>query len=211
MNWRVKEKKERHGGISRVGVLVCLAGLSGCALDVPVYIPETSTVLFETEEGNFEVELYRQAAPITTANFLRYIAEEMYEGGEFYSATQYSSGDGEPGGYIQGNIPAKNALYKHLPISLESTDLTGLEHEDGTISMARPPETGATTVFFICIGDQPQFDFGGDGHSDGQGFAAFGRVTAGMDVVRRIHARGSASGEMRDPVEIYQIRQLRTR
>lgn len=74
------------------------------------------------------------------------------------------------------------------PIPLERTSATGLRHEDGTISMARGGPDTAVSDFFICIGPQPELDFGGARNPDGQGFAAFGRVVSGMDVVRRLHA-----------------------
>jgi peptidyl-prolyl cis-trans isomerase A (cyclophilin A) len=75
------------------------------------------------------------------------------------------------------------------PVAPETTAQTGRRHVDGTVSLARAePGTGSAQYFFICIGDQPALDFGGTRNPDGQGFAAFGRVVRGMDVVRRIHA-----------------------
>ena len=85
------------------------------------------------------------------------------------------------------------------PVALERTSLTGIRHVDGTISMARGEPNSATSSFFICIGDQPELDFGGERNPDGQGFAAFGRVTQGMDVVRRIQ-KSPAEGQALVPL-----------
>jgi peptidyl-prolyl cis-trans isomerase A (cyclophilin A) len=85
------------------------------------------------------------------------------------------------------------------PIQQETTAQTGLKHLDGTISMARLEPGSATSEFFICVGDQPELDFGGKRYADGQGFAAFGRVTQGMEVVRAIQAL--PSGGDRPPVQ----------
>jgi peptidyl-prolyl cis-trans isomerase A (cyclophilin A) len=84
------------------------------------------------------------------------------------------------------------------PIPLERTTVTGILHKDGVISMARSRPDTATSDFFICIGDQPSLDFGGARNPDGQGFAAFGRVVSGMDVVRAIH-KAPAEGETLTP------------
>ena len=73
------------------------------------------------------------------------------------------------------------------PIPHETTQQTGLRHADGTLSMARNEPGTASSEFFICVGDQPELDFGGKRNPDGAGFAAFGKVLAGLDVVRKIH------------------------
>ena len=92
------------------------------------------------------------------------------------------------------------------PIPLERTSKTGLRHVDGTISMARDGPETATSEFFICIGDQPELDFGGRRNPDGQGFAAFGRVTAGMEVVRRIQQSPAREQRLDPPITILRIR-----
>jgi peptidyl-prolyl cis-trans isomerase A (cyclophilin A) len=95
------------------------------------------------------------------------------------------------------------------PIELERTSVTGLHHLDGTLSMARAGANTATSDFFICIGPQPELDFGGKRNPDGQGFAAFGRVTVGMDVVRAINAAPADSNQrLTPPVAIIRIRRL---
>jgi peptidyl-prolyl cis-trans isomerase A (cyclophilin A) len=88
------------------------------------------------------------------------------------------------------------------PIRLERTRDTGLQHLDGTLSMARDGPDTAQDSFFICIGDQPELDFGGNRNPDGQGFAAFGKVVSGMDLVRRIHDGTAAGQQLTPPVRI---------
>ena len=91
------------------------------------------------------------------------------------------------------------------PIALERTSAIGLLHRDGTLSMARNEPDTATSDFFICIGDQPSLDFGGKRNPDGQGFAAFGRVVKGMDVVRKIQAAPAQEQTLTPPVRILKI------
>jgi peptidyl-prolyl cis-trans isomerase A (cyclophilin A) len=93
-------------------------------------------------------------------------------------------------------------------LALERTRDTGLSHKDGTVSMARAGPDTATSDFFICIGDQPPLDFGGKRNPDGQGFAAFGRVVAGMDVVRRIQAAPAEGQSLKPPVRILRAKRL---
>jgi len=88
---------------------------------------------------------------------------------------------------------------------LERTSLTGLSHVDGALSMARGAPDSARSSFFICIGDQPSLDFGGNRNLDGQGFAVFGRVTVGMEVVRRIQIGEAVAQRLVEPVPIDSI------
>ena len=91
---------------------------------------------------------------------------------------------------IQAGTNPDKAKDDFAPIKLERTKDTGLLHKNGVISMARDGPDTATSDFFICVGDQPELDFGGKRNPDGQGFAAFGIVTKGMDVVKKIqHAK----------------------
>ena len=95
-----------------------------------------------------------------------------------------------------------------LATALAVLRATGLRHLDGTLSMARDGPDTATGDFFICIGDQPELDFGGRRHPDGQGFAAFGRVVRGMDVVRAIQAAPADAQHLTPPVRILSARIL---
>jgi peptidyl-prolyl cis-trans isomerase A (cyclophilin A) len=147
---------------------------------------KTPKCLIKTQLGNITVELYPDKAPVTVANFLRYVDAHLYDRSSFFRAVTL---DNQPdnvvkieviqGGYV-------DSLKEFPPIPMETTEQTGLHHIDGTISMARSKPASATSSFFICINDQPALDFGGKRNPDGQGFAAFGNVTRGMDVVKKI-------------------------
>ena len=97
-------------------------------------------------------------------------------------------------------------IRRYEPIALERTTGTGLSHRDGTISMARFAPDSAVSDIFICIGDQPSLDFGGLRNPDGQGFAAFGQVTRGMDIVRAIQQSPHEEQRLTPPVVIQAIR-----
>lgn len=143
-------------------------------------------VVMATTLGNIEIEVLVEAAPLTSGNFLRLVDGGHLNGGTFYRVVSPENDHGSPViSVIQGGIGDADGPF--APIAHESTDDTGLLHTDGAISMARAGVGTATTEFFICIGDQPALDFGAARNPDGQGFAVFGRVVAGMDVVRAIH------------------------
>ena len=157
-------------------------------------------VLIETDKGDIEVELDAAKAPNTVANFLKYVDGKFYDGGKFHRTV---TPDNQPDNkvkieVIQGGINPDKMKDEFKPIKIERTKDTGLKHKDGTISMARDDPDTATSDFFICIGDQPELDFGGKRNPDGQGFAAFGRVTKGMDVVKKIQA-SAAKGQTLEP------------
>ena len=97
---------------------------------------------------------------------------------------------------IQGGLYSEEKMF--TPIEHETTDKTGIKHLDGVISMARNEPGSATSEFFICVGDQPELDYRGKRNPDGQGFAAFGKVVDGMDIVRKIHQQ-PAGGQMLAP------------
>ncbi|HAB15431.1 MAG TPA: hypothetical protein DCE44_03165 [Verrucomicrobiales bacterium] len=157
-------------------------------------------VLLQTALGDVEFELSAQVAPVTVTNFLRYVQDGLYADGRFFRTVTAAN---QPTNAVKIAViqaeanPAKtNEFYP--PIRLERTRDTGLKHLDGAISMARDGPDTAQSDFFICVGDQPELDFGGKRNPDGQGFAVFGRVTKGMELVRQIHA-GSARGQQLDP------------
>ena len=142
--------------------------------------------LIKTSLGNITVEVYPGKAPATVANFLRYVDAHRYDSSSFFRAVRM---DNQPNNNVKieviqgGNV---DSLEQFPPIPMETTGQTGLHHLDGTISMARGAPDSATSSFFICINDQPSLDFGGNRNPDGQGFAAFGKVIDGMDVVKKI-------------------------
>jgi peptidyl-prolyl cis-trans isomerase A (cyclophilin A) len=172
--------------------------------------PVTVHVLIQTEKGDIEAELNPAQAPVTVANFLRYVDGKYYDGGGFHRTVTLKN---QPDNkikieVIQAGIDPGKAKKEFAPIKLERTRDTRLSHKDGTISMARDGPDTATSDFFICIGDQPELDFGGKRNPDGQGFAAFGRVTKGMEVVKKIQAAPAEGQTLSPPVKIVSISRL---
>ncbi len=149
---------------------------------------ETVKVKLETTMGDIHIDLYADKAPITVANFLKYIDAGHFNGGAFYRVVRMNNQEQNniKIEVIQGGVSGNSDISMFEPIKLERTNMTGIKHEDGTISMARGGPDTAGSEFFICINNQPSLDFGGMRNPDGQGFAAFGKVTKGMDVVRAI-------------------------
>jgi peptidyl-prolyl cis-trans isomerase A (cyclophilin A) len=142
--------------------------------------------IIKTSLGDITVELYPQKAPITVANFLKYVDAHLYDNTTFFRSVTLNNQpkDSVKIEVIQGGEVDSTKVFTAIP--LERTSKTGLLHKNGTISMARDKPDTATCSFFICINDQPSLDFGGKRNKDGQGFAAFGKVTKGMDVVKKI-------------------------
>lgn len=169
-------------------------------------------IKIETQFGNIEVELYPDKAPKTVAAFLSYIDSGFYNNASFYRVLKEEDQptNSFKSELIQGGIWQTN--YKKgisIPgIPHEPTNVTGILHKNGTISLARTTPGTAGTEFFICLGDQPSLDYGGDANTDGQGFAAFGRILKGMDVVKRIHHQPSNEDSFDPPVAIFNIKRL---
>ena len=167
-------------------------------------------VVVKTEFGDITVEIDTAKAPATSANFLRYVDAGLYDGTVFHRTVTLSSPRNKPivieviqGGEMPDGVKGFD------PIALERTSVTGLGHLDGTISMARSGPDSATSSFFFCVGPQPELDFGGKRNKDGQGFAAFGRIVAGMEVVRRIHRSPVNDQEqLTPPVKILSVRRV---
>ncbi len=139
-----------------------------------------------TDYGEIIIEVYERKAPVTANHFLKYISERRLNNAFFYRAVRTDNLN---------------------PILHENTQQTGISHHDGVISMARSEPGTANSEFFICIGDQPSLDFGGSRNPDGQGFAAFGKVIHGMEVVRSIQ-KLPTSGEwqfLQKPVRIKNV------
>ena len=183
---------------------VAIAILAGAAPQAPDR--RNVVVVFETDKGTIELEVDGAHAPATAANFLRYVDGGFFDGGTVNRAVRPDNTvrhDIEIQ-VIQFQIDEARNTQEFPPIALERTSVTGLKHVDGTISMARGGPDTATGSFAIVIGDQPSMDFGGRRNPDGQGFAAFGRVVRGMDVVKAIQAsptgqRGAYGPESLDP------------
>jgi peptidyl-prolyl cis-trans isomerase A (cyclophilin A) len=166
-------------------------------------------VIIKTQAGDIEVELYPDQAPRTVTAFLSYVDSGFYKNCSFYRVL---NDENQPSGapaseLIQGGIWKTNHQ-KAVSVSgipHETTQQTHILHKDGTISMARTTPGSATTEFFICVGDQPGFDYGGENNPDGQGYAAFGKVVKGGDVVRSIYVMPENNQSFDPPVVIYSI------
>jgi len=187
--------------------LYALSGLlmsfSGCGKGNP-------RVLISTEMGDITVEVFEDEAPITAPNFLRYVRENRFEGATFYRTVTM---DNQPDNdvkieVIQGGLGDDEEGLGLPAIEHETTAQTGLRHLDGTVSMARAEPGTASSEFFICIGNQPELGFGGKRNPDGQGFAVFGRVVEGMDIVRSIQRRPANGQWLAPDVKITEVRML---
>jgi len=169
-------------------------------------------VLIETSAGDIELEVYPDKAPKTAGAFLQYVDSGFYTNTSFY---RILNDDNQPSNapktnLIQGGLwRTKYKKAATIPgVTHETTQQTGLRHTSGTISLARTTPGSAAAEFFICIGDQPGLDFGGENNADGQGYAAFGRVVKGMNIVNNIYRRPEEDQYFRPPVAIYGIKRL---
>jgi peptidyl-prolyl cis-trans isomerase A (cyclophilin A) len=171
--------------------------------------PDRPHVVIQTSAGDIEVELYLREAPKTAGAFLSYVASGFYKNGSFYRVlNEDNQTTGSPASnLIQGGIWKTN---HNKAVSLpgvphETTRDTHILHTDGVISLARDKPGTGTTEFFICVGSQPGFDFDGENNPDGQGYAAFGKVVSGMDVVRTLYARPESNQAFTPQIPIYNI------
>ena len=160
-------------------------------------------VILHTVQGDIILQLDAGRAPVTTCNFLRYVQSGRYPGGTFFrTVVAATNANPHPIDVIQAATPAGSDDPGFGPIPLERTIDTGLRHAAGTISMARDGPDSATSSFFIVVRDTPSLDFGGGRNPDGQGFAAFGQVISGMDIVEAIHAAPAVDEQLMTPVTI---------
>jgi peptidyl-prolyl cis-trans isomerase A (cyclophilin A) len=176
--------------------------LAGCGTPQP-------QVRIETPLGNIVIEVYQNRAPITATNFLRLVDGGRFTGASFYRSVTPTNqpADSIRIEVIQGGLGDGEAGIP--PIEHETTSATGIRHADGVVSMARREPGTASSEFFICIGDQPELDAGGNRNPDRQGFAAFGRVIEGMDVVRSIHRQPVEGQKLVPPVPITRVVRVR--
>ena len=176
--------------------------LSSCSKNDNKYV-------IETEVGDIIFETYPEKAPITIANFEKYVDQNIFDGASFYRVVRM---DNQPNDsikieVIQGDFTGKD--YYFPTIAHETTDVTGLKHLDGTVSMGRFKVGTTAAEFFICIGDQPELDFSGKRNPDGQGFAAFGQVIDGMDVVKKIQNGETDYQTLKNKIRIIQIKKVK--
>lgn len=181
--------------------LLALASFAAAAAENPV-------VLIKTEKGDITVEVDLARAPVTAANFLRYVDGKRYDGSVFHRTVTLANQpkDAVRIEVIQGGMLPDDKGFP--PIAHETTASTGIKHLDGTISMARGTPGSTTSSFFFCINDQPELDLGGKRNPDGQGFAAFGRVVGGMDVVKAIHVLPAEGQSLKPPIKIISVRRI---
>ena len=174
--------------------------LTGCSRQYP-------HALIITEDASIKIELYIEKAPITVRNFMVYCSEGRFRNSSFYRAVR---DDNQPDSkykiqVLQGGLFDDYHPFMLPPIKHESTLETGILHKDGIISMARNDPGSATSEFFICIGDNPELDFGGKRNPDGHGFAAFGKVVKGMDAIERYWEMPTNGQYLDPPVKILDI------
>jgi peptidyl-prolyl cis-trans isomerase A (cyclophilin A) len=176
-----------------------------------ICLGKTVMIKMETDLGPIQIELFPDKAPITVSNFLQYIDEIRYGDLHFYRVVHMGN---QPDNevkieVIQGGLGFDKHPLELLPIHHETTDKTGIKHENGTLSMARLEPGTASSEIFICVNAQPELDFGGKRNPDGQGFAAFGKVVSGMDIVRAIQSMPEKEQMLEKIVKINSIKRVR--
>jgi len=181
-------------------IMYILIGHTGFSQKLP-------TVKMETSFGKIVCEIDTVHAPVTAKNFLKHLKNGTFENALFYRVVRQ---DNQPKSkvkieVIQGGLYDDKIIDKIKPIAHETTAVTRLKHTDGALSMARNEPGTASTEFFICVGNQPSLDFGGMRNSDGQGFAVFGRVISGMEVVHKIQQLNDTSQYLIEPVKIQKM------
>lgn len=189
------------------GLIIIFSSLLLFACSTPK--TDNPHVEIQTKFGDIELELYPKQAPKTVAAFLSYIDSGFYERSSFYRVMNQENQtiDSWKAELVQGGLWRTN--YKRATtlkgVPHETTEQTKIKHTDGVISLARVEPGTATTEFFICMGDQPGFDYGGENNDDGQGYAAFGRVVKGKDVLQKIYNQPDRNQAYDPPVHIFNI------
>jgi peptidyl-prolyl cis-trans isomerase A (cyclophilin A) len=185
-----------------LSTLIATASLAQAEVAAPAPAAGLVRVAIDTAAGRIIVEVDKARAPVTAGNFLKYVDSGRSNGESFYRVMPYGGG-----GLIQGGITSDAAkLYK--PIAHEPTSQTGLKHVAGALSMGRGEPGSARADFFILTTDIPGFDADPAREGDNAGYAAFGKVVEGMDVVLTIarsplsptKGEGAMKGQMLDPV-----------
>jgi peptidyl-prolyl cis-trans isomerase A (cyclophilin A) len=195
-----------------IGAAGAAFGQPAAPAAAPVEVVQEVRVVLETALGRVVLALDPVHAPATTANFLRYVDQKRLDGTSFYRALQLG---GPQLGLIQGGV-GKDAKRLLPPVRHEPTTMTGLSHGNGAVSMARLAPGSAAGDFFITVGAIPSLDARPENPGDNLGFAVFGRVAEGMDVVQRIltaPVSGAGEGAMKgqmlaEPVRIISARRV---
>lgn len=166
-------------------------------------------VKIKTSLGTIYIELYPEKAPKTCAAFLSYVNDNLFENSSFYRILNKENqpSDASKSELIQGGIweSSSSKAQSLQGIAHEGTNVTGILHKRGTISLARQDTGTATSEFFILVDDDAEYDFGGDANPDKQGYAAFGQVIKGMDVVNKIYNQPVNGQRFQKSIPIYKI------
>nr|WP_320118985.1 peptidylprolyl isomerase [uncultured Marinifilum sp.] len=165
-------------------------------------------VEIKTPMGNIELEIYVDKAPITATHFLNNIDKNIFRNACFYRVVRP---DNQPNNkikieVIQGGLFHDSLVDKMPTIKHENTKISGIQHKNGVISMARLEPGSACTEFFICVGDQPELDYNGSRNPDKQGFAAFGKVVSGMSIVKKIQNMKDNKQMLKQTIPILSIK-----
>jgi peptidyl-prolyl cis-trans isomerase A (cyclophilin A) len=209
--------ENRYTGVEKIcfvfyliAVVAACTGMYGCTSEKKYNNP---VILIKTKFGNIKVELYPQQAPLTVSAFLRNVDSGYFKDCSFYRVLR---NDNQVTGalhslLVQGGVWQANpdSKSKFKPIPHEPTNKTGILHKRGIISMARNEPGTATSEFFICVEDEPGFDYGGANNNDGEGYAAFGKVVEGMGIVERIHLQPEDDQRFTPPVAILNIERVK--
>ena len=166
----------------------------------------------DTPLGAFVIAVDPARAPVTVANYLAYVDQRWLDGGKVYRIVTPANQPADTPHKIevvQWGMDLPDGKAPPLPpIEHETTQQSGLMHRNGTVSMARSTPGTAASEYFVCIGDQPELDFGGGRNPDGQGFAAFGQVVEGMTVVQAIYRKAQAEQYLKTPIVVRTVRRL---
>lgn len=202
----------KHQPLSTLLAVVAITFV-GCASPQADSYHELPQVEMATRLGSILIEVDTLAAPITATNFLRYVDEGRLDSAHFYRVVTLENqpNDSIRIEVVQGGLGNRNRDKRLPSIPHETTEQTGLLHTAGAISMARLDPGSASSEFFICVTDQPQLDFGGIRNPDGQGFAAFGRVVDGMDIIKLIQESPTRGQALADPIEITAVHRVTNR
>ncbi len=166
-------------------------------------------VILRTAEGDIHIELYPRKAPQSVKAFLSLVDKGFYKRSSFYRVLndENQPSNAPKAELLQGGLWSRTKKRPDLPrIPHESTKITGLHHETGTVSLAREEPGSASSEFFICMANQPGLDYGGENNPDGEGYAAFGKVTRGMEVVRKIFRQPESDQYFDPPILIMDIK-----
>jgi peptidyl-prolyl cis-trans isomerase A (cyclophilin A) len=186
--------------------------VAGAAAGLPSLAATPVRTRVETTLGAFIIEVDPAVAPITVANYLRYVDGGFLDKASVYRIVTLANQSPETRHKIEviqwGMKLEDDQKPPFPPIAHETTRETGLRHLDGTVSMARSTPGSAAGEFFICVGDQPELDYGGRRNPDGQGFAAFGRVAEGQGTLKTLFASAQPEQFLKQPIQVHRVRRV---